>query len=133
MFIKHLETTWVPRTFQKLAAEKEGIPFEHALLGMPPAHEEEALPQVIDAIVKEVEGVLDRGVPSLLKEYSASVLHPMKRDLQRVVQQAMKDAFRLKGMACRFENDSKTLSPQFGGQDSLSVHVPLEGFDQVFE
>ena len=53
MFIKHLETTWVPRTLQKLAAEKERIPFEHALLGMPPAHEEEALPQVIDAIVKE--------------------------------------------------------------------------------
>ena len=81
MFIKHLESTWVPRTLQKLAAEKERIPFEHALLGMPPAHEEEALPQVRDAIVKEVEGVLDRGVPSLLKEYSASVLHPMKRDL----------------------------------------------------
>ena len=112
MFIKHLESTWVPRTLQKLAAEKERIPFEHALLGMPPAHEEEALPQVIDAIVKEVEGVLDRGVPSLLKEYSASVLHPMKRDLQRVVQQAMKDAFRVKGVVCRFENISKTLSPQ---------------------
>ena len=116
MFIKHLESTWVPRTLQKLAAEKERIPFEHALLGMPPAHEEEALPQVRDAIVKEVEGVLDRGVPSLLKEYSASVLHPMKRDLQRVVQQAMKDAFRVKGVACRFENiskiDSQTLSPQ---------------------
>jgi hypothetical protein len=105
MFIKHLESTWVPRTLQKLAAEKERLPFEHALLGMPPAHEEEALPQVRDAIVKEVEGVLDRGVPSLLKEYSASVLHPMKRDLRRVVQQAMKDAFRVKGVVCRFEND----------------------------
>jgi len=56
MFIKHLETTWVPRTLQKLAAEKERIPFEHALLGMPPAHEEEALPQVRDAIMKEVGG-----------------------------------------------------------------------------
>ena len=96
MFIKLiLETTWVPRTLQKLAEEKERIPFEHALLGVPPAHEEEPLPQIRDAIVKEVEGVLDRGVPSLLKEYSASVLHPMKKDLQRVVQQAMKGAFRL--------------------------------------
>ena len=56
MFIKHLETSWVPRTLQKLAAEKEGIPFEHALLGVPPAHEEEALPQVRDAIMKEVGG-----------------------------------------------------------------------------
>ena len=105
MFVKHLESTWVPRTLQKLAAEKERIPFEHALLGMPPAHEEEALPQVRDAIVKEVEGVLDRAAPSLLKEYSASVLHPMKRDLRRVVQQAMKDAFRVEGVVCRFEND----------------------------
>ena len=56
MFIKHLETTWVPRTLQKLAAEKNRILFEHALLGMPPAHEEEALPQVRDAIMKEVGG-----------------------------------------------------------------------------
>jgi hypothetical protein len=114
---------------QKLAAEKERLSFEHALLGMPPAHEEEALPQVRDAIVKEVEGVLDRAAPSLLKEYSSSVLHPMKRDLQRVVQQAMKDAFRVEGVVCRFENDvdhdsqilspmidSQTLSPQQHGQ-----------------
>ena len=56
MFIKHLETSWVPRTLQNLAAEKEGIPFEHALLGVPPEHEEEALPQVRDAIMKEVGG-----------------------------------------------------------------------------
>ena len=105
MFIKHLESTWVPRTLQKLAAEKERLPFEHALLGVPPAHEEEALPQVRDVIVKEVEGVLDRAAPSLLKEYLASVLHPMERDLRRVVQQAMKDAFRVEGVACRFEND----------------------------
>jgi hypothetical protein len=41
---------------QKLAAEKERLPFEHALLGVPPAHEEEALPQVRDAIMKEVGG-----------------------------------------------------------------------------
>ena len=34
MLIKHLESTWVPRTLQKLAAEKERIPFEHALLGI---------------------------------------------------------------------------------------------------
>ena len=112
MFIKHLESTWVPRTLQKLAAEKERIPFEHALLGMPPAHEEEALPQFKDAIVKEVERVLDRGVPSLLKEYSASVLHPMKRNLRRVVQQAMKDAFRVNGVVWRFDNDSQSVSPQ---------------------
>jgi hypothetical protein len=56
MFIKHLESTWVPRTLQKLAEEKERIPFEHALLGMPPALEEEALLQIRDAMVKEVEG-----------------------------------------------------------------------------
>ena len=56
MFFKHLESTWVPRTLQKLAAEKERLPFEHALLGVPPAHEEEALPQVRDAIMKEVGG-----------------------------------------------------------------------------
>ena len=34
MFVKHLESTWVPRTLQKLAAEKERMPFEHALLGI---------------------------------------------------------------------------------------------------
>jgi hypothetical protein len=93
MFIKHLETTWVPRTVQTLAVEEERIPLEHALLGMPPAHEEEAFSQVRDAIVKEVEELLDQGVPSLLKEYSAAVLHPVLRDLQRAVQQKTKDAF----------------------------------------
>jgi hypothetical protein len=36
----------------------------------------------------------------------------MKWDLQRVVQQAMKDAFCVKGVVCRFENDSQILSPQ---------------------
>jgi hypothetical protein len=114
MFIKHLEATWVPRTLQKLAAEKERIPFEHALLGMPPAHEEEALPQVRDAIVKEVEGILDRGVPSLLKEYSASILLPMKRDIQRVVQQVVHGTFRVKEVMCRFRHmcDSQILSLQ---------------------
>jgi hypothetical protein len=75
---------------------------------------------VRDVIVKEVEGVLDRAAPSLLKEYLASVLHPMERDLRRVVQQAMKDAFRVEGVACRFENDvdhdSQILSLQQHGQ-----------------
>jgi hypothetical protein len=79
---------------------------------MPPTHEEEALPQVRDAIVKEVEELLDRGVPSLLKEYSAAVLHPMKRDLQRAVQRATKDAFRVKRVVCRFKNDSQILALQ---------------------
>jgi hypothetical protein len=51
-------------------------------------------------------------VPSLLKEYSASALHPMKKDLQRIVQQPMKDAFRVEGVVCRFENQSLILSPQ---------------------
>ena len=72
MFVKHLESTWVPRTLHKIAAEKKKMEYEHAVLGMPPAHEEEALPQVKTAIVKAVEGVLDRGIPSLLEEYSAS-------------------------------------------------------------
>ena len=72
MFIKHLESTWVPRTLHKIAAEKKKMEFEHAVLGMPPAHEEETFPQVRDAIEKGVEGVLYRGVPSLLEEYSAS-------------------------------------------------------------
>ena len=129
MFIKHLETTWVPRTLQKLAAEKEKKSFEHALLGMPPAHEEEALPQVRDAIVKEVEGVLDRGVPSLLKEYSASALHPMKRDLRRVVQQAMKDAFRVQMSFLHIENSLLTA-------DSLQIlsqqqTLSLQQHDQI--
>ena len=48
----------------------------------------------------------------MLKEYSASALHPMKKDLQRMVQQAMKDAFRVEGVVCRFENQSLILSPQ---------------------
>ena len=69
MFIKHLESTWVPRTLHKIAAEKKKMEFEHAVLGMPPAHEEETFPQVRDAIEK---GVLYRGVPSLLEEHSAS-------------------------------------------------------------
>ena len=100
---------------------------------MPPAHEEEALPQVRDAIVKEVDEPVDRGVPSLLKEYSASVLHPMKRDLQRAVQQATKDAFRVKRVVCqlcRFENESQILSPQ--QQDHILSWLPeSSGGDQL--
>ena len=92
MYIKYLETTWVPNTLRMLADEKKKIGFEHAKLGMPPAHEEEALPPVREAIVKTVEGTFDRGVPSLLKDYSASILLPMKRDIRRVVEQAMMDA-----------------------------------------
>ena len=111
MFIKHLESTWVPRTLNKIAAEKKKMDFEHAVLGMPPAHEEDALPQVRDAIVKAVEAVLDRGVPSLLEEYSASVLHPMKKDVPRIVKQAIMDAFNAQRVAAQAV-DSHILSPQ---------------------
>ena len=115
MFIKHLESTWVPRTLHKIAAEKKKIQFEHAVLGMPPAHQEEALPLVRDAIVKAVEGVMDRAVPSLLDTYSKSVLHPMKRDIQRVVKQAIMDTFKAQGAewGVKFNTqvDSQILSP----------------------
>jgi hypothetical protein len=81
-----------------------------ALVALTMARNNELLPCLL--CMCALTTVLDGGVPSLLKESSASVLHPMKRDLQRVVQQAMKDAFRVKGVACRFENNSKILSPQ---------------------
>ena len=116
MFIKHLETTWVPNTLRMLADEKKKIGFEHAKLGMPPAHEEEALPPVREAIVKTVEGIFDRGVPLLLKDYSASILLPMKRDIRRVVEQAMMDAFSAQGTVLTTDGlttlDSQILSPQ---------------------
>ena len=113
MFVKHLESTWVPRTLQKIAAEKKMMEYEHAVLGMPPAHKEEALPQVRDAIVKAAEGVLDRGVPSLLEEYSTSVLHPMKIDVPCVVKQAIMDAFSAQGVAyTAYTADLQILSPQ---------------------
>ena len=114
MFVKHLERTWVPRTLHKIAVEKKKMEYEHAVLGMPPAHEEEALPKVRDAIVKAAEGVLDRGVPSLLEEYSASILHPMKEKITVAVGQAMIDAFSAQGevLGVKVDVDSYILSPQ---------------------
>ena len=112
MFVKHLESTWVPRTVHKIAAEKKKMEYEHAVLGMPPAHEEEALPKVKTAIVKAVEGVLDRGIPSLLEGYSASVLHPMKEKITVAVGQAMIDAFSAQGEVLGAKVDSYILSPQ---------------------
>jgi hypothetical protein len=50
MFIKHLEVTWVPTTLLKLADEKRRLEFEYLRLGMPPAHELDALPKVRSAI-----------------------------------------------------------------------------------
>ena len=110
MFIKHLETTWVPRTLLKAADEKNRMLFQHALLGMPPAHEEEALPQVRDAIVKAVEAALDRGAPSLLKAYSASVLQPMREAIQGVVKQAIMDVLSAHGATLGVQVDSQILS-----------------------
>ena len=112
MFVKHLETTWVPNTLRKIAAEKKKMEFEHAKLGMPPAHEEAVLAPVREAIVEAMEGACDRSVPSLLKEYSASVLHPMKRDIQSAVKQAVVDAFSAQATVIDNPNDSQILSPQ---------------------
>jgi hypothetical protein len=124
MFIKHLKTTWVPRTFQKLSEERKKLEFENAQLGMPPAHEPDSLPQVRDAVVQAVEGVLDRGVPSLLKTYSASVIQPMKKDIQGVVIQALGDAF--PGVVWGSKIGSDRRCP-------ISARVPLEHIDQVWE
>jgi hypothetical protein len=118
MFIKHLETTWVPETLRKLYMEKKKVDFEYVVLGMPPAHEPDALPQVRDAIVKAVEEALDRGAPVLLKDYSDSALNSMEQDVRDVIQKAITDAWAFPGMEIRKD---------------LSVHVQLENLDSVCE
>ena len=121
MFIKHLETTWVPTTLKKLSEEKKKKDFENAALGMPPAHEEEAPKQVRDALVKAVEEALDLRVPPLLKEYAVSVLNPLKHAIKDVVAKAIKDAFPFPGVEIK------------SSRSVYTVDVPLERFDQVCE
>ena len=121
MFIKHLETTWVPTTLKKLSEEKKKMDFENAALGMPPAHEEEAPKQVRDALVKAVEEALDLRVPPLLKEYAVSVLNLLRHAIKDVVAKAIKDAFPFPGVEIK------------SSRSVYTVDVPLERFDQVCE
>ena len=57
MFTHFLTKDWVPKTKKKLDEEREKLKLENAVLGMPEAHEPDALKKVREAVVKKVEKV----------------------------------------------------------------------------
>jgi hypothetical protein len=142
MFIENLATTWVPKTLQKLDMERKKLRCGYVMLGMPPAHKKDELPRVRDAIVKAVEETLDRNVSSLLKDYCASTLSPLKQEMQKVVREAVTDAFCFPALEEEQRNEEKDDGDQDkdkdededeGEDEDLIIDVQLENFDQVCE
>jgi hypothetical protein len=138
MFIKNLETTWVPKTLEKLDMERKKLGCEYVMLGMPSAHKQDELPPVKDAIVKVVEETLDRDVPRLLKDYCTLTLNHMKQKIKDVVRKAVTDAFcspELEADHVKDEEEEQEREEEDAeeDEDDLIIDVQLENFDQVCE
>jgi hypothetical protein len=138
MFIKNLETTWVPKTLEKLDMERKKLGCEYVMLGMPPAHKQDELPPVKDAIVKVVEETLDRDVPRLLKDYCTLTLNHMKKKIKDVVRKAVTDAFCSPALEADHVKDEEEEQEREeedaeADEDDLIIDVQLENFDQVCE
>jgi len=93
-FVRHLKTTWVPNTLQRICEEQGKLEFENAKLGMPPAHmdEREAQAAVRNVIAQAVKKGLDTGIPLLADKYAKSVLLNMQEDIHVTVQTAIIDS-----------------------------------------
>jgi hypothetical protein len=65
MFLDYLKNTWAPKTLRMLSCEQSKLAYDNALLGMPPAHEQDTPRHVKEAIAQAC--ILPRTVLALFR------------------------------------------------------------------